>query len=58
MKEILTACGGEEFVPLFAKRNLTLKELRYMNEKDFKEVKMLSNLNLFFMKNISAWNHK
>ena len=57
MKEILTSCGGEEFIPLFSKKELTFKEVQYMEDKDLREVtffslsiivaKIISNLLLF-----------
>ena len=57
MKEILTSCGGEEFIPLFARKELTFKEVQYMEDKDLREVtffslsitvaKIISNILLF-----------
>lgn len=38
VKEILTSCGGEEFIPLFAKKELTFKEVQYMEDKDLREL--------------------
>ena len=31
-------CGAEEYIPLFAKKELTFKELQYMEDKELKEV--------------------
>ena len=38
VKELLTTCGGEEYIPLFAKKQLTFKEVQYMEDKDLKQV--------------------
>ena len=38
VKDLLTSCGGEEFIPLFAKKDLTFKEVQYMEDKDLREV--------------------
>ena len=39
MKQLLTSCGGEEFIPLFAKKELTFKEVQYMEDKDLRGVR-------------------
>ena len=38
MRELLTSCGGEEFIPMFARKEITFKEIQFMEEKDLKEV--------------------
>jgi len=38
VKDLLTSCGGEEFIPLFAKKDLTFKEVQYMEDKDLREL--------------------
>ena len=42
MKDLLSSCGGDEYLPLFAKKQVSMKELLFMEEKDLKEVKFVS----------------
>jgi hypothetical protein len=47
VKDLLSSCGGDEYLPLFAKKHISMKELLFMEEKDLKEVKFVSiHLNL------------
>ena len=39
VRELLTSCGGEEFIPMFARKQISFKEIQFMEEKDLKEVK-------------------
>jgi len=43
VKEILANCGAEEYIPLFAKKELTFKELQYMEDKELKELGVTSD---------------
>merc|ERR1712106_690868 len=38
VKELLSSCGGDEYLPLFAKKQISMKELLFMEDKDFKEL--------------------
>merc|ERR1719154_210724 len=38
VKGLLTSCGGDEYLPLFAKKQISLKELQFMEVKDLKEL--------------------
>ena len=38
VKDILTHCGGEELIPVFAKKQINMKQLSYMDHKALKEV--------------------
>lgn len=38
VRELLMTCGGEEYIPLFAKKQLTFKEVQYMEDKDLKQL--------------------
>ena len=40
VKELLSSCGGDEYLPLFAKKQISMKELLFMEDKDFKEVQL------------------
>ena len=42
VKDLLSSCGGDEYLPLFAKKQISMKELLFMEEKDLKEVKFVS----------------
>lgn len=42
VKQLLTSCGGEEFIPLFAKKELTFKEVQYMEDKDLRGIGITS----------------
>jgi len=42
VKEILANSGAEEYIPLFAKKELTFKELQYMEDKELKELGVTS----------------
>ena len=39
MRDLLAGCGAEEFIPVFAKRNITFKQFQYMEDKELKEVR-------------------
>eukprot|EP00092_Neocalanus_flemingeri_P028569 GFUD01031025.1.p1 GENE.GFUD01031025.1~~GFUD01031025.1.p1 ORF type:complete len:761 (-),score=260.52 GFUD01031025.1:320-2602(-) len=38
VKDLLKSCGGDEYLPLFAKKQISMKELLYMEDKDLKEL--------------------
>jgi len=38
VKCLLTSCGGDEYLPLFAKKQISMKEMQFMEEKDLKEL--------------------
>ena len=38
LKEVLTNAGAEEFMPIFAMKNITLKQLSYMKDKELSEL--------------------
>jgi len=38
VKDILSSCGGEEYLPLFTTKQISCKELLLMEDKDLKEV--------------------
>ena len=40
MKYLLSSCGADEYLPLFAKKQISMKELSFMEDKDLKEVKI------------------
>ena len=42
VKDLLSSCGGDEYLPLFAKKQISMKELLFMEEKNLKEVKFTS----------------
>jgi len=42
IKDILNSCSGEEFLPVFAKKNITMKMLTYMGHKELKEAGVTS----------------
>jgi len=42
VRELLTSCGGEEFIPMFARKQITFKEIQFMEEKDLKEIGITS----------------
>ena len=39
VKDLLTICGGEELIPLFAKKRINMKQLSHMDHKALEEVK-------------------
>ena len=39
LKDLLTQAGAEDYIPIFATRNVTLKKLAYMNDKELSEVR-------------------
>ena len=38
LKDLLTKSGAEDYIPVFAMRNVTLKQLSFMNDKELSEV--------------------
>merc|ERR1712106_88145 len=38
VKDLLSSCGGEEYLPLFAKKQVSMKELLFMEDKDLMEL--------------------
>lgn len=38
VKDLLSSCGGDEYLPLFAKKQVSMKELLFMEDKDLKEL--------------------
>merc|ERR1719283_237501 len=38
VRDLLTASGGDEYLPIFAKKQITMKELTYMEDKDLKQL--------------------
>merc|ERR1712106_208793 len=38
VKDLLSSCGGEEDLPLFAKKQISMKELLFMEDKDLMEL--------------------
>merc|ERR1711892_572582 len=38
VKDLLSSCGGEEYLPLFAKKQISMKELLFMEDKDLMEL--------------------
>ena len=46
--------GGEEFIPLFAKKELTFKEVQYMEDKDLRAVRMLRLMTSFASRRLSS----
>merc|ERR1719350_1891016 len=42
VKELLTSCGGEEFITIFAKKEITFKEIQFMEDKDLREIGVTS----------------
>jgi len=42
VRDLLAGCGAEEFIPVFAKRNITFKQFQYMEDKELKELGMTS----------------
>ena len=38
LKDILTKAGAEDYIPVFATRNLTLKQVSYLKDRDLTEV--------------------
>ena len=38
VRELLTTCGAEEFITMFAKKEITFKEITFMEDKDLREV--------------------
>ncbi len=38
IKDVLTSVGAEDFMPVFALKNITLKQLSYMKDKELSEV--------------------
>ena len=38
LREVLTKAGGEDLIPIFALRNVTLKQLSYMKDQDLIDV--------------------
>ena len=45
LKDILTKSGAEDYIPVFATRNVTLKQLSFMNDKELSEVRPIIGLN-------------
>ena len=45
LKDLLTKSGAEDYIPVFAMRNVTLKQLSFMNDKELSEVVTLICLN-------------
>ena len=45
LKDLLTKSGAEDYIPVFAMRNVTLKQLSFMNDKELSEVGTLISLN-------------
>ena len=43
MKDLLSSCGGDEYIPLFAKKQISMKQLQYMQDKELKEVNLVMN---------------
>ena len=41
VKDLLIICGGEELIPLFAKKRINMKQLSHMDHKALEEVKLL-----------------
>ena len=39
VKELLTTCGAEEFITIFAKKEISFKEIQFMEDKDLREVR-------------------
>lgn len=42
MKDLLSSCGGDEYIPLFAKKQISMKQLQYMQDKELKELGVTS----------------
>lgn len=40
LKDLLTKSGAEDYIPVFATRNVTLKQLSFMNDKELSEMGM------------------
>lgn len=38
VKDLLSSCGGDEYLPLFAKKQISMKELLFMEDKDLAEL--------------------
>lgn len=38
VKELLTTCGAEEFITIFAKKEISFKEIQFMEDKDLREM--------------------
>ena len=45
LKDLLTKSGAEDYIPVFATRNVTLKQLSFMNDKELSEVRPINGLN-------------
>merc|ERR1719244_867856 len=42
VKDLLSSCGGDEYIPLFAKKQISMKQLQYMQDKELKELGVTS----------------
>jgi len=51
VKDLLSSCGGEEYLPLFAKKQISMKELLFMEDKDLMELGVSS---VYIRKKIKA----
>merc|ERR1719312_2163825 len=38
VRDLLSSCGGDEYLPLFAKKQVSMKELLFMEDKDLVEL--------------------
>jgi len=38
VRDLLSSCGGDEYLPLFAKKQISMKALLFMEDKDLKEL--------------------
>lgn len=38
VKDLLSSCGGDEYLPLFAKKQISMKEFLFMEDKDLQEL--------------------
>jgi len=44
VKNLLIGCGGEELIPIFAKKKITFKELSFLTDKDLQQLGVWSQL--------------
>lgn len=42
VKDLLSSCGGDEYIPLFAKKQISMKQLQYIQDKELKELGVTS----------------